>query len=215
MEVTFFTLAFSSSNHEPFEFPDNTIKLHDEPKNTVNNAVKYADYALGEFFRKARQSDYWDNTLFLVVADHDTRVYGDDLIPVNKFHIPGLILGADLEPRTIKSTASQIDLAPTLLSLAGVSAYLPTVGQDLSRTDKAPENRAMMQFGDNYGWLEGDTLTVLRVNKPTEHYRYIPEADKQEPIEDPLSPEQLKKIRAFAMLPSILYQSRGYYVPKD
>ncbi|RDK84388.1 UNVERIFIED_ORG: phosphoglycerol transferase MdoB-like AlkP superfamily enzyme [Idiomarina abyssalis] len=210
-----FTLAFSSSNHEPFKFPDNTIKLHEEPKNTVNNAVKYADYALGEFFRKARQSNYWDNTLFLVVADHDTRVYGDDLIPVNKFHIPGLILGADLEPRTIKSTASQIDLAPTLLSLAGVSAYLPTVGQDLSRTDKAPGNRAMMQFGDNYGWLEGDTLTVLRVNKPTEHYRYIPEVDKQESIEDPLSPEQLKKIRAFAMLPSILYQSREYYVPKD
>lgn len=210
-----FTLAFSSSNHEPFQFPDNTIKLHDESKNTVNNAVKYADYALGEFFKKARQSDYWNNTLFLVVADHDTRVYGDDLIPVNKFHIPGLILGADLESRTIESIASQIDLAPTLLSLAGVSAYLPTVGQDLSRTDKQPANRAMMQFGDNYGWLEDGILTVLQVNKPAEQYRYIPQFNKQKPIKAPLNPEQLKKIKAFAMLPSILYQARGYYVPKD
>ncbi|MDV6316430.1 LTA synthase family protein [Idiomarina sp. HP20-50] len=210
-----FTLAFSSSNHEPFEFPDNVIKRYEEPKNTVNNAVKYADYALGAFFKKARQSDYWNNTIFLVVADHDTRVYGDDLIPVGKFHIPGLILGADIQPKTIKTIASQIDLAPTLLSLAGVSAYLPTVGQDLSRTNEQPENRAMMQFGDNFGWLEDGTLTVLRVNKPTEQYHYILEQDKQEPLEEQPSPEQLQKIKAFAMLPSILYQRRGYYVPQD
>ncbi|OGO82358.1 MAG: sulfatase, partial [Chromatiales bacterium RIFOXYA1_FULL_46_5] len=78
----FFSLIFTSSNHEPFEFPDGRIDLHQEPKNTVNNAVKYADWAMGQFFRKAKQSDYWQNTLFLIVADHDNRVYGDNLIPV-------------------------------------------------------------------------------------------------------------------------------------
>jgi len=87
--------------------------------------------------------------------------------------------------------------------------------EDLSRTDKQPENRAMMQFGDNYGWLENDILTVLQVNKPAKQYRYIPKLNKQKPIKAPLNPEQLKKIKAFAMLPSILYQSRGYYVPQD
>lgn len=46
----FFTLAFSSSNHSPFEFPDGRIDLYEQPKATDNNAVKYADYAIGEFF---------------------------------------------------------------------------------------------------------------------------------------------------------------------
>ena len=47
----FFTLAFSSSNHAPFEFPDGRIELYEQPKNTDNNAVKYADYTIGEFIK--------------------------------------------------------------------------------------------------------------------------------------------------------------------
>lgn len=214
-----FTLAFTSSNHEPFEFPDGEITLAEQPKQTVNNAVKYADHALGEFFAKAQKSDYWKNTLFLVVADHDTRVYGDELIPVSKFHIPGLILGADIKPKTISAISSQIDLPPTLLSLAGISAYLPTVGQDLSQPDVQPESRAMMQFGDNYGWLEqhinGPRLTLLQVDKSVKQFRYQSSPQSLALIEDRPQPEHIRKVQAFAMLPSILYQQRAYFVPRQ
>ncbi len=122
-----------------------------------------------------------------MVADHDTRVYGDELVPVSKFHIPGLILGSDIKPRTISAISSQIDLAPTLLSLAGISAYLPMVGQDLSQPDVQPANRAMMQFGDNYGWLEqhinGPRLTVLHVDKSVKQFRYQSSSQSLAPIE--------------------------------
>ena len=72
----FFTLVFTSSNHSPFEYPDGRIERYDEEKSTENNAVKYTDYALGAFFRKAKRSDYYKDTLFLIVADHDIRVRG-------------------------------------------------------------------------------------------------------------------------------------------
>lgn len=54
-ERPFFSLIFTSSNHAPFEFPDGRITLHEQPKQTVNNAVKYADYALGKFIVEASQ----------------------------------------------------------------------------------------------------------------------------------------------------------------
>ena len=54
----FFSLIFSSSNHEPFQFPDGRIELHDTEKQTVNNAVKYADYALGRFIAQAKKEAY-------------------------------------------------------------------------------------------------------------------------------------------------------------
>ena len=44
----FFSLVFTSTNHSPFEFPDGRIELAEQPKNTVANAVKYADFALGQ-----------------------------------------------------------------------------------------------------------------------------------------------------------------------
>ncbi|HEY5756596.1 MAG TPA: LTA synthase family protein, partial [Steroidobacter sp.] len=59
----YFMLVFSSSNHTPFEFPDGRIELHEQPKQTVNNAVKYADHALGGFLQQARASKYWSDTL--------------------------------------------------------------------------------------------------------------------------------------------------------
>lgn len=64
----FFSLIFSSSNHQPFQFPDNRISLHDREKATVNNAVKYADFALGKFIAEAKKQDYWKDTVFLIVA---------------------------------------------------------------------------------------------------------------------------------------------------
>jgi len=113
----FFSVVFSSSNHEPFEYPEGRIERYDTEAATVNNAVKYADYALGQFFKTAKSRAYWKDTLFLVVADHDTRAYGNELVPVKNFHIPGLILGADREGKKIKTIASQIDL-PTTLSFS-------------------------------------------------------------------------------------------------
>src|SRR5690606_6843259 len=141
-----FTLVFTSSNHSPFEFPDGRIALFDQPKGTENNAVKYADHALGMFMNKAMASPCWDDTLCLIVADHAIRVRGDSLVPIERFHIPGLILGADITPKTLKTIASQIDLAPTLLSLMGVDSEHPMIGRDLTREADDEPGRAMMQY---------------------------------------------------------------------
>jgi phosphoglycerol transferase MdoB-like AlkP superfamily enzyme len=104
----FFSVILSTSNHSPFEFPDGRINLYEQPKQTVHNAMKYAHYAIGLFFELAKKSDYFKNTLFLVVADHSTRVFGDDFIPVHKFHIPGLLIGPDVPVQTFNKVASQI-----------------------------------------------------------------------------------------------------------
>jgi phosphoglycerol transferase MdoB-like AlkP superfamily enzyme len=69
----FFALVLSTSNHTPFEFPDGRIELYDKEKATRDNAVKYADHAIGELFRMARKESYFDHTLWVIVADHDTR----------------------------------------------------------------------------------------------------------------------------------------------
>jgi len=157
----FFSLVFSSSNHTPFEFPDGRIELHDTEKQTVNNAVKYADHAIGEFFAKARTSSYWDDTVFLIVADHNSRVYGDSLIPVDRFHIPGLILGGGIEASRYQKIASQIDLAPTLLSIMGLSGEHPMPGRDLTALPDDVPGRAIMQFNAIQAYMEEDTVAVL------------------------------------------------------
>ena len=170
----FFSLVFTSSNHSPFEFPDGRIALYDQEKGTVNNAVKYADFALGEFFRNAKDSAYWEDTVFLVVADHNSRVYGSEVIPIERFHIPGLILGGSISPATFEPVASQIDLGPTLLSLIGIEGEHPMIGHDLTRPEmRTFVGRAIMQFNGTQAYMEGDRVVVLQKNLPIQQFRYI------------------------------------------
>ena len=212
----FFSLVFTSSNHAPFEFPDGRIEPHDAEKATENNAVKYADHALSKFFAAAKSSAYWKDTVFLVVADHDIRVRGDSLVPIERFHIPGLILGADIAPRRVTSVTSQIDLAPTLLSLMGVDADHPMIGRDLSREPEHLPGRAMMQFEQHYGWMEGERVVVLRPQKPPAHARYRPADKTLSPVEPPADARELeRRALAHVALPAWLYRERRYRLPED
>jgi phosphoglycerol transferase MdoB-like AlkP superfamily enzyme len=169
----FFTLLFTTSNHSPYEYPAGRIQPYDTDPHTVNNAVKYADYALGAFFDRARASDYWDDTVFLVVADHNSRVYGAKLVPVEHFHIPALILGGGVEPGVYPPIASQIDLPPTLLSLIGVSSHHPMIGRDLTRPELAHvPGRAILQYGDTQAYMRGNEIAILRKDLPAATFEY-------------------------------------------
>jgi phosphoglycerol transferase MdoB-like AlkP superfamily enzyme len=159
----FFSLIFTSSNHSPFEFPDNTIDLYEQPKGTVNNAVKYADHALGQFIAQAKKSPYWANTLFLIVADHNSRVYGNNHFPVDRFHIPALILGGPVQkPRTVSTLSSQLDLMPTLIALMGLETSSPLIGRDLLQNGPQRPGRAIMQFDQLQAYREENQMVILQ-----------------------------------------------------
>lgn len=214
----FFTLAFSSSNHAPFEFPEGRITLYEQPKATDNNAVKYADYAIGEFFKKAKNSPYWKDTVFLIVADHDIRVRGDTLVPIERFHIPGLILGADIKPQRLTSLTSQIDLPVTVLSLMGISAQHPMTGRDLSSEPAGTEGRAMMQYNDNFAWMEEHAgkkqVVVLRAGKAPAHGEYDAKIKKLAQVNPPADAKAIEqRALANALLPDLLYQEQRYRLP--
>jgi len=210
----FFSLIFTSSNHEPFELPEGKLDNLQLPLQSVENAVRYADFALGKFLYQARRSDYWQNTLFLIVADHDNRVYGDQIVPIDKFHIPAVIIGADIQPQLLPAVASQIDLAPTLLSLAGVSAALPTIGQDLSAPGAIPANRALLQFNQTFALLEGDQVTVLRAEQPALSGRYDFNSGRLSLSADPTQTALgVAKALPYALLGNWLYRQKLYRLP--
>jgi len=207
----FFSVVFTSTNHSPFQYPEGRIEPYDQEPNTVNNAVKYADYALGQFFEKAKASSYWDDTVFLVVADHNSRVYGNDIIPVERFHVPGLILGGSIDAGEINSVASQIDLGPTLLSLIGINAEHPMIGRDLTAPAMAAvPGRAIMQFNSTQAYLEGDRLVILQKDLPAASFSYadghmIESSERDETL--------INRALAHSVWSSLAYQESLFRLP--
>ncbi|MDN5843546.1 MAG: LTA synthase family protein, partial [Alcaligenaceae bacterium] len=203
-----FTLAFSVSNHSPWEYPAGRIQVDGDPA-TVQNTVRYADWSIGQFFEKAKASDYWRDTLFLVVADHDSRVFGANLVPLKHFRIPALILGADVQPRSDDRIISQIDLPTTLLSLAGGSHEHPMIGHDLTQANRG--GRAMMQYKETYGYLKDDILLVLEPHRPATQWRYAaPDSYTPESLDETL----LKEALSHVLWPNWVYRNRRYTLPE-
>jgi phosphoglycerol transferase MdoB-like AlkP superfamily enzyme len=211
-ERPFFSLVFTTTNHSPYEYPGGRIEPYDAEPHTVNNAVKYADHALGEFFERARVSSYWNDTVFLVVADHNSRVLGAELVPVEHFHIPALVLGEGIEPAVYEPVASQIDLPVTLLSLIGVSATHPMIGHDLTRPEFAAwPGRAIMQYDDAQAYLFGGEVAILRRHLPAATFAYTEGSPLQSAPDDP---ELVATAIAHATWTSDTYEHLRYRLPE-
>ena len=145
----FVSVMFSTTNHTPFDFPDGRIELIEgEKKRSVKNAIKYADYAIGKLISDAKEHGYFEDTIFLIAADHNIRTYGDDLVPINMYHIPGFILGGGVKAQRVKKLTTQPDLLATALDLAGIDVSYPILGKSLFEDSK--KETVLMQFHDMY-----------------------------------------------------------------
>jgi phosphoglycerol transferase MdoB-like AlkP superfamily enzyme len=206
----FFSLMFSTSNHEPFEFPDGRIDLYEQPKNTVNNAMKYADFSIGKFFELAKKEAYYKNTIFVVIADHNTRTYGKNLVPVNKFHIPALIIAPNVEKGiTYDNLASQMDIPSTVLALSGITTKTPMPGRNLLKLPKGTKGRTIMLFHETYAFRVEDDIVILNPNAKPLQFKVKSDTEL---IPVALNEELAKDALAHIVASSNLYKKRVYKI---
>ncbi|MGP1579788.1 MAG: LTA synthase family protein [Wolinella sp.] len=171
----FASVMFSSSNHTPFELPDGKIEFEKNlPRNSVENTVKYADFAIGRFIELAKQSGYFENTVFVIVADHNVRVHGNQVMPIDMFHIPAVIISEGLKPTVYDGLASQPDVLATALDLIGIDLSYPILGNSIFKENKQEVN--LIILNETYAYRKHDYVVILVPNMPPRTFIY---KDKQ------------------------------------
>jgi len=214
----FATVMFSQSNHSPFEYPTEKIELIDGvPVNSVKNAVKYADYAIGRLIELAKKEEYYKDTIFIVVADHNTKVFGKDIVPVDMFHIPALILGGGIKPKIYDKIATQPDVLATALDLLGLDLDYPIMGHSIFSDKK--QNISLMQFHTSYALRVDDKVVVIRPDKEPLTFLYKnPDSylDKRNHLTPAAHDKELEKdALAFVLTLDYLYEKKFYKSKKD
>ncbi len=145
-----FLHIMTTSNHRPYTYPDGRIDI--PSKTGRDGAVKYTDWAIGHFLKQARSKPWFNDTLFVIVADHNASVAGKQSLPPNKYLIPALLYWpSKLVPQKVDTMSSQIDLAPTLLSMLGINTGGVFFGQNLLADN--PEQRAFLVNYLELGYL--------------------------------------------------------------
>jgi len=209
----FFATILSVSNHKPYTYPQGRIP--ENPNGKRNNAVKYSDWCLGQFFAAAKKEPFWTNTIFVVVADHGARVYGSQDIPIFSYEIPIVILGPAVvkKPERFHTLGGSLDVSPTVLGLIGRPYETMFFGRDLLH-DPPGTFRALINHDRDVGMFEQDRLVVLGLQKTVEFYQGDPKIAEIQPLTQ-LSPNDLeleKDTEAIFQVADELYMKRHYHL---
>ncbi len=152
----YFFFYFTLSSHEPFDVP--MEQMFDDK---YHNSVAYTDKCLGNFFDKVKRNGLWDNTLFILMADHSTpgpERYTDET--KERFHIPMLWTGGALAVKdtTINKVGSQTDMARTLLTQCGINDDGFPFSKNLF--DKEVNGFAFFDYPDAMGFIQDSLFQV-------------------------------------------------------
>ncbi len=212
----FFGTLLTVSNHKPYTYPRGRIPDDPEkPKPTRQKAVKYTDWALGQFFQAAKKEAFWTNTIFVVVADHGARVYGAQEVPIFSYEIPLVILGPAVvkAPQRIGTLGNSLDVGPTLLGLLGRPYETLFFGRDLLN-DPPDYAHALLNHNRSIGMYADARMVILGLQKSIRYYDGDPKITKLKPIDSP-TPEFLeleKNATALFQVADELYMNRKYRI---
>ena len=130
----FFATLLTISNHPPFIIPSWFKPKSKEPETQI---VEYADWAIGDFIRKAKQQAWYKNTIFVILADHG-KIVGkvDGILPQSYNHIPLIMFGPGVPTERVEKLATQVDVMPTILSMLGISYQYDGFGIDQTKEQR-------------------------------------------------------------------------------
>lgn len=155
----FFNFFFTLSSHEPY-----TVPMERKMSDDYLNSMYYTDHCLGQFFEQAKTKSWWDNTLFVLIADHGhqgpSRVGNTDR---RRFNIPLILTGGAVAVRDslVHTYGTQTDLANTLLSQMGIDASDFNFSRNLLIDDG--KDFAFFDFTDGYGYVTKEDYQVYDI----------------------------------------------------
>ena len=183
----FFSILFTLSSHSPYDQPKEITPLQwDTPEITYLNSVKYTDHWLGKYFETAKKQSWYDNTLFIIVADHSHVSHlGRNYCSKEYQHIPMLWVGNVLKEEYIGKqcdvVSSHLDLAPTLLHQLGYPKEAFKWGKDIF--NPYYQHFAYFEVNNGFGFISDNSSVVYyTIDNNNESRTYFVGKDSQKEL---------------------------------
>ncbi|MDR1123701.1 MAG: sulfatase-like hydrolase/transferase [Elusimicrobiota bacterium] len=151
----FFAMLFSGITHEPFVKVADQFQLYNGGGWEAGylNSLAYADWSIGRLLERAKKDGWFDNTVFVFSADHTADGMGGNSVH-DSFHIPIVVYAPEIiKPAKYEQIVSQLDIMPTVYSLAGFDMPYTAFGRNMF-DPAAPGGRfAFVNEGINIGLI--------------------------------------------------------------
>jgi phosphoglycerol transferase MdoB-like AlkP superfamily enzyme len=156
----FMSALFSASSHHPFNVPKTYEGRFPQGTLPIHAPIGYSDHALRRFFETAKRQPWYENTLFVITADHTNMQHRpESLTSAGVFRIPILFFAPDnsLAEHRTEGVAQQIDIMPTVLGYLGYTHPYIAFGCDL-RATPPQQATAFNYLNGIYQYYKGDYL---------------------------------------------------------
>ena len=157
----------ASSDHTPFarmQEPFNKYEHGTDTEGGYLNMLHYTDWALGEFINEYKKRKDFEETIFIITADHALPHF-QGVDPYGKFRIPLIIYSPkNISPGRSKMFASQIDLFPTIIKLLDLEGKYSAIGKNILDTEKSfavVKDGALLGIFSKEGFLVHNLKSVL------------------------------------------------------
>ncbi len=161
----FAAVVFSLTSHSPYSFPDKgAFKKFDDSVAFAPflNSLKYSDWALARFFKKAEESDYFRNTIFVIVGDHAEGESTSGSL-YESYSVPMLFYAPDIvKAGRFSGVATQLDIFPTIMDIMQSSSPFTSWGKSLFSVGK---RKAVLPRGDLFVYQEDDYMLLSDLEK--------------------------------------------------
>lgn len=164
----FLATLLTTSNHGPYIVPD-----FFKPKNTRDRLaiIEYSDWALKNFMEMAKKQAWYDNTVFVFVADHGISTTTRYEISLTYHHTPLIVFdpSGKIKAGEINKIGGQIDLFPTLMGLLNLPFLNNTLGINLM---KQARPYILINADDKFGVLDTEHILILNKNGDRKFYNH-------------------------------------------
>lgn len=192
---------FTLSSHDPFKIPSKYKNRFKGGPLAIDKCVQYTDNSLREFFNYAKTQPWYNNTIFVITADHTNQTYYPAYNkPVNRFAVPILFYSANKAygltgVRT--DIAQQMDIYPSIVSLIGYNKPFRSWGRSLTSNLPGETPRAINSLGNIYQFLQGNYIYLFDGKKITGIFAAEDKSFEKNLMDGSLNPEMNKGVADF------------------
>jgi len=156
----FMATLFTLSSHDPYQLPEKYKARFKGGPLAIDKCVQYTDNSLRIFFNYAKTQPWFNNTIFVITADHTSQTYYPEYSKqVNRFAVPILFYSAN-SAYNLKGVrtdlASQMDIYPTLVDLIGYNKPFRSWGRSLVSNLPDEQPRVINSTGNIYQFMQGN-----------------------------------------------------------
>ena len=170
----FLSTTFTLSSHHPFKVPERYTGKFPKSSNPIHECIAYTDMALNRFFESAKKEKWFENTIFIITADHTNQHFTPEFTTsVGRFKVPMMVYApgrSDMCFRDSTTVVQHADILPTVASLVGYDGEFVSFGNNMF--DGLKPHFSITHSGGVFQYIEGEYLLQFDGDKSIALYNY-------------------------------------------